>query len=165
MLNKKEYFCESIRQCESGMYAFALGIVKNENDAADVIQDAILKAYCNIDRLKDKEKFRPWIMKIVHNAAIDFLNKRYDTLELEEQEDLVSPSSSIDKETKMIVWKAIQQLKMPYRAVIILFYYEEYSVKQIAEITSTTTFTVRQQLSRGRKMLANLLKKEDLYEV
>lgn len=160
MLDEKDYFCDCIRKCESGMYTLALGILKNESNASDVMQDAILKAYCNLEALKDKRKFRPWIMSIVHNTAIEYLRKHRDIVDIEMQE-IIAPSPVVDAETKLTVWEAIQQLKLPYRSVIILFYYEDYSIRQISAITSTSAPTVRQQLSRGRKMLAELLKKED----
>ena len=73
MRDEKEFFCECIRQHEKSMYALAFSILKNENDAADIMQEAILKAYCNMDNLRDKRKFKSWILSIVHNTAIEFL--------------------------------------------------------------------------------------------
>ena len=84
-MTEKEYFCECVRQSEGSMYTLAIGILKNEADAADVMQDAILKAYCNLDQLKDRNKFRPWILSIVHNTAIEYIRKRKDIVDLEEQ--------------------------------------------------------------------------------
>lgn len=104
------------------MYTLAIGILKNEADAADVMQDSILKAYCNLDQLKDRNKFRPWILSIVHNTAIEYIRKRKDIVDLEEQEQLASPEPAVDTATKLTVREAIQKLKLPYRTVIILFY-------------------------------------------
>lgn len=143
------------------MYTLALGIVQNEADAADVMQDAILKAYCNLEQLKDRNKFQSWILSIVHNTAIEFLRKRRDTVDLDSQYDLEAPRVGVDTATKLTVWQAIQSLKLPYRSVIILFYYDGYSVQQIAKVTGDSPIAIRQQLSRGRKMLAQLLNKED----
>lgn len=163
MINQKELFCENIRQCEKCMYALAYGILKNENDAADVIQESILKAYCNYNGLRDSQKFKQWILRIVHNTAIDFIHKRFDMVDVEVEEQEV-PSSSIDKESKLVIWDAIQKIKIPYRTVLILFYYEDYSILQISEIMSISVANVKQQLSRGRKMLANLLNREDFLQ-
>lgn len=160
-MTEKEYFSECIRQNEKSMYTFAMGILKNEADAADVMQDAILKAYCNLEQLKDRNKFRPWILSIVHNTAIEYIRKRKDIVDFEEQEQIPSPESAVDIATRLTVWEAVQKLKLPYRTVIILFYYEDYSIRQIAEITKSSVLAVKQQLSRGRKMLAQLLHKED----
>lgn len=160
-MTEKEYFTEAIRACEGKLYLLAIGIVQNEADAADVMQDAILKAYCNFSQLKDRRKFQSWMLSIVHNTAIESLRKRRDTVDLDTRYDLEAPGSGIDTATKLTVWEAVQQLKQPYRSVIILFYYEDYSVQQIAEITGSSAPAVRQQLSRGRKLLSGLLNKED----
>lgn len=160
-MTEKEYFCECVRQNEGSMYTLAMGILKNETDAADVIQDAILKAYSNLDQLKDRNKFRPWILSIVHNTAIEYIRKWKNIVELEAQEQLISPEPAVDIATKLTVWEAVQKLKSPYRTVIILFYYEDYSIRQIAEVTNASVIATKQQLSRGRKMLAQLLHRED----
>ena len=146
------------------MYTLAMGILKNEADAADAMQDAILKAYCNLDQLKDRSRFRPWILSIVHNTAIEYIRKQKNMVDLESQEDLAAPEPGVDTATRLTVWDGIQRLKLPYRTVIILFYYENYSVRQIAEVTHTCVIAIKQQLSRGRKMLAQLLNKEDFVQ-
>lgn len=163
MMDEKEVFCDCIRQYESSMYAFAFGLVKNDADAGDILQEAILKAYCNFHSLRDKNKFKSWMMRIIHNTAMDYFNKNKKIVFLDEVEELDDKSYSLDKETEMTVWDAVRRLKLPYRAVVILYYYENYSILQISEITSTSAITVRKQLSRGRKMLAELLKKEDFF--
>lgn len=160
-MTDKEYFCECIRQCENGMYKLAMGILKNETDAEDAMQDAILKAYCNLDQLKDRKKFRSWFFSIVHNCAIECVRKQKNIIDIEEEPFLVAPESPVDISTKLTLWEAVQKLKAPYSTVIILFYYEDYSILQISSITNTHVNTVKKQLSRARAMLAKLLHKED----
>ena len=161
MRDEKEFFCECIRQHEKSMYALAFSILKNENDAADIMQEAILKAYCNMDNLQDKKKFKSWILSIVHNTAIDFLRKHQETVDIEDQWVISAPEPPIDMAAKLTVWEAVQKLKLPYQTVVILFYYDNLPIQKISEITSTPAVTVRQQLFRARKMLAKLLNKED----
>ena len=163
-MSTKEQFCKSIHECEKAMYLLAKGIVKNDTDVADVMQESILKAYLNYDFLNDKEKFKPWIMRIVHNTAIDFIKKQREILDSETTEQIVIAESNIDKETKLTVWEAVQKLNFPYQTVIVLYYYNGYSTEQISEITSTSVVNIRQQLSRGRKMLAKLLNEEDFIQ-
>lgn len=160
-MDEKEQFCQQVREQENSLYTLAYGIVKNREDAADVVQDAILKAYCNLDSLRNKGQFRSWMMRIVRNTAIDYIRRHRDTEDIDEQFDLASPEPGADVDTRLTVWSAIQRMELPYRLVIILFYYESCSVKQISAITSTPASTVRQQLFRGRKILAGLLNKED----
>ena len=70
MSDEKEFFCECIRQHEKSMYALAFGILKNEDDAADIMQEAILRAYCNMDNLRDRKKFKSWILSIARFCSI-----------------------------------------------------------------------------------------------
>lgn len=161
MTDERELFCEYIRQYEKSMYALAFGIVKNEEDAADIMQEAILKAYCNRDTLRERQKFKAWILAIVHNTAIEFLRKHLHTVDIEEQWDLAEPESSVDTAAKLTIWEAVQKLNLPYRTVVILFYYENLSTRKIADITAASPSAVRKQLFRARKMLANILNKED----
>ena len=161
MSDEKEFFCECIRQHEKSIHSLAYGILKNEEDAADIMQEAILKAYCNMDNLRDKKKFKPWILSIVHNTAIEFLRKHRETVDIEDQWGVSAPEPPIDTATKLTVWEAVQRLKLPYRTVVILFYYDNLPIQKISDITSTPAVTVRQQLFRARKMLAGLLNKED----
>lgn len=160
MIDQKELFCENIKQCEKSMYTLAYGILKNENDTADVIQESILKAYCNYNGLKNPQKFKQWILKIVQNTAIDYIHKRFVVIDTEIENQAAEPPA-IDKESTLVIWDAIQKIKLPYRTVLILFYYEDYSVLQISDVMSVSVTNVKQQLSRGRKMLAKLLEKED----
>lgn len=160
-MTEKEYFCECVRQCEGSMYKLAIGILKSESDAEDVMQDAILKAYCNLEQLKDWNKFKAWILSIVHNTAIEYIRKQKNIVDIEEEPFFVSPEATVDTATKLTVWEAVHKLKLPYRTIVILFYYEDYSIRQIADITNTHVNTIKKQLSRGRKMLAQLLHKED----
>lgn len=163
-MNTKEQFCEYIREYEKSMYILAKGIVKNDTDVADILQESILKAYTNYDSLKDKDKFKSWIMRIVHNTAVDFIKKQREILDSEATEQVAIEESTIDKETKLTIWEAVQKLNFPYQTVIVLYYYDGYSTEEISEIISTSVVNVRQQLSRGRKMLANLLNEEDFIQ-
>ena len=161
MVDERTYFCDCVRQHEKSMYALAYSILKNEEDAADIMQEAILKAYCNLDHLRDKKKFKSWILSIVHNTAIESLRKHHETVDIDEQWGLSAPEAKVDPAAKITLWEAVQKLKQPYRTVVILFYYDDLPILKISEVTSTPSSTVRQQLFRARKMLAGLLNKED----
>lgn len=160
-MNEKVFFSEQIRIHEQSIYRLALSILKNEHDAADAMQDAILKAYSNLHTLQDKKKFKAWIMTIVHNTAIEHLRRQRSTVDIDTQYDLPTPPPPVDPETKQTVWSAVQRLKLSYREVILLFYYENYSIRQIADMTGQSGPTIRQQLYRARKQLASILNKED----
>ena len=159
----KEEFCNKIKQCEVSMYYLAYSIVKNKDDASDVINESILKAYEKLDKLKNEDVFKSWILRIVHNTAIELIRKNKDVINIEEVNNTLEVKESSDVETKLTLRDAINKLKNPYREVIILFYYEDFSTEKISKITNSNIITVRKQLSRARKQLKAILKEENIY--
>ena len=92
----KDTFCEQIRLHEKAMYYLAFSLVQNEADAADVIGEAILRAYKNIDGLKSEKAFKPWLLKIIHNTAVEYIRK---TQKQVLHRKLMSPSKTISKQS------------------------------------------------------------------
>ena len=161
----KDIFCEGIRIHEKAMYSLAFSLVRNETDAADVIGEAILRAYKNIDSLKNEKAFKTWILKIVHNTAIEYIRKNTKIVQMQEIEIIdENNTAGIETETKLTLQKAVESLKQPYRTIVILYYYEDLSMKEISSITQSTTIAVKQQLSRARKQLREILKEDFKYE-
>ena len=163
MISKAD-FCTYIKKHENAMYAVAYSIVKNEHDASDAVGEAILKAYARLDTLKNPEAFKTWILRIVHNEAVELIRKITPTVEIEEAYDVPIEHTESKHTEKIDLHKAMEKLPQPYRTVITLYYYEELPMTAIAEITDTSTISVRQQLSRGRKQIRQMLKEDFLHE-
>ena len=159
----REEFCNKIKQNEASMYYFAYSIVRNKDDASDVVNESILKAYDKLVNLKNEELFKSWILRIVHNTAIELIRKNKDVINIEEVYNKLEVEENCEVETKLTLRDAINKLKHPYREVIILFYYEDFSTEKISKITNSNIFTVRKQLSRARKQLKAILKEENIY--
>ena len=145
------------------MYYLANSIVNNKEDASDVVNESILKAYEKLEQLKDEGLFKTWILRIVHNTAIEMIRKNKKLIDIEEVNNVLEVEESNDIETRLSLRDAINQLKQPYKEVIILYYYEDLSTEKISQITNTNILTVRKQLSRARKQLKDLLKEENIY--
>ena len=160
ILTDKEVFCEQIRFCERAMYSLAFSIVGNDSDAGEIISESIYRAYKNLDALKNDNSFKPWILRIVHNTAVEMIRKNSKAIPMEEAPDISDDSPENDITTRITVREAVNSLKQPYRTVVVLFYYENLSVSKIAQITSTNMVTVKKQLSRARKMLREILKED-----
>lgn len=159
-MTDKEEFCENIRLCENAMYSLAYSIVKNDSDAGEIISESIYRAYKNLDTLRNKKAFKSWILQIVHNTAVEMIRKNSKIIPMEEIEDTADEGSENEMTTKLVLREAVENLKQPYRTVVVLFYYENLSVSKIAQITSTSVVAVKQQLSRARKMLREILKED-----
>lgn len=159
-MTEKEEFCENIRACEKAMYALAFSVVKNESDAEEVISESLYRAYKNMHTLKNMSSFKPWILRIVHNTAVELIRKNSKIIPMNELEDACDDSFENETVTRLTVKNAVDRLKQPYRTVVVLFYYENLSVSKIAQITGANVVSVRQQLSRARKMLRETLKED-----
>ena len=153
----KDAFCEKITENEKAMYYLAFSVVKNDADAAEVLSESIYRAYKNLDTLKSVKSFKPWILRIVHNTAVELIRKDSKVIPIQEVE--ASQAVPVKDDTSIALRSAVESLK-PYRTVVVLYYYENLSVGQIAEVTNSTAIAVKQQLSRARKMLRELLKED-----
>lgn len=155
IVEQKQWFCENIKDLENGMYRLSYSILKNETDSQDAVQESIYKAYKSLESLKDKKSFKSWIYKIVTNTSFEMLKKNKNYVDIE-QEDIAEEKEDID--TNLTLWNAVQKLEQPYRTSIVLFYYEDMSIKEISKVTGIKTDAVKKQLSRGREKIKEVMK-------
>ncbi len=158
-MTDKEIFCEQIRLCEDAMYALAFSMVKNDADASEIISESVFKGYKNFDTLKNINSFKPWIMRIVHNTAVEYIRKNSKIISLD-QIEIIADRNENFLINSISLQSAVKRLKTPYRTVITLYYYEDFSIPQIAKITGDSPVAVKQRLSRARKMLREFLKED-----
>ena len=142
------------------MYHLAYTIVQNDGDANEVISESIYRAYKNYHSLKNKNAFKTWILRIVHNTAVEMIRKNTKVIPVGQVEEAITDDFQQKLTTKMVVRDAIESLKQPYRTVTLLYYYENLSITKIAHITNSNRVAVKQQLSRSRKMLLEILKED-----
>ncbi len=162
-------------------YFIALGLVGNREDALELSQEAFFRAYKNLDRLNDKEKFFPWFYQILRNLCFSHLRKRkvrraYE-LEASDGESgtgdstpyprSASGSDSFDPETvaernesKDRVWKAISRLDEKHREVIVLRHFRNLSYDEMAKVLFCNRGTVTSRLYYARKRLKEILDRE-----
>ena len=155
MIDTKSWFCDNIKRLESGMYRLSYSILRNEADVQDAVQETICRAYKELENLKDKSKFKPWIYRILRNVSFQVLNCKKYYSDIEEES---IQANKIDIETDLTIWDAVQKLDNPYRTVITLFYYEDLSIKEISKITDSKVDAVKKQLSRGREKIKEIIK-------
>lgn len=149
----KEAFGRMVREYTLNMYRLALGILQNEHDAEDAVSEAVLRAYENLGKLRSADKFRAWIMQITANEARKLYRKQKRSIAIERIEELLPVFEDEHHE----LWDALMQLEQPSREVILLFYYEQFSIAEISKALQIREGTVKSRLSRGRKQLKNML--------
>ena len=144
------------------LYNVSLRIIKNKQDAQDIVHDGFIKAFQNISKLENDLNLGPWLKCIVINCSLDFLRKRkklgrlqesYEFQKEEEQAEVFEDDSLKVEAIK----KAINGLKDKYRIIIVLYLIEDYSHREIAEQLNLKESTVRNQYIRGKRLLIQQL--------
>lgn len=156
-----EAFNELIENNKIKMYKTAKSILNNEDDICDAIQETLISAYKNIDKLKENKFFSTWIIRILINKCYDIIskNKKLGTVvDISEVQDV----KTFDRyDSDSIVSKVLNQIDEDLKVVTVLFYYDGFSVKEISQIVNIPEGTVKSRLSRARERLYILLKKEE----
>lgn len=145
------------------MFRIALGILKNESDAEEIVCESIAKAYERKDTLKKSEAFKSWITSTVIHTAYDYAKKMQhyageiseDMLNVDRQYGTKKTIEEeyLQKEENARLWEYVNELEEEFRIVVILYYYEDFSVKEIAKFLGLPTGTIKSRLSRARKKL------------
>mgnify|MGYP001040329545 FL=1 len=148
-----ETFARLVREYMPNQYRLALGILHNREDAEDAVGESVLKAYEKIHTLRRTESFRAWIMQITANEAKRIYAKNKRVFPMENMEDYMPEFRDEYHE----LWDMVMELDVVFREVIILYYYERFSVKEIGEILHIAEGTVKSRLFRGKKQLKEWL--------
>ncbi|MFR4766104.1 MAG: sigma-70 family RNA polymerase sigma factor [Paraclostridium sordellii] len=144
---------------EGYLYKMAFLYVKNEQDAMDIYQETVLKAYLNITKLKDRKAFKTWVTKILVNNVYTKNNPAKKVQENHIKLD-TKEFNHIDIEEKIDLYDAIDILEEKYRTPIILQYFYDLTTKQISEITNFNENTIKTNIRRGKKKIYEILKEE-----
>ena len=137
------------------MYRLAMSIVCDQEDAADAAQEAVCTAYQKLDTLHRKERFKPWLLRILANECYGILRQRQRFVESDAIPASDSPGP--EAETSSDLWQAVQDLNEQYRSVVVLYYYEGFTTREIAVILKISESNVKTRLSRARKRLRDML--------
>ena len=155
----REEFIAYVEKEQEALRGFLLALCcGNKEDADDLAQDALVKAYLSCAGYQDKGKFRSWLFKIAHNT---FLNHKASCRTMESIDDakaFVSTNAADDSFEHQDLYLALRTLPPKERSAITFYYFSGYDIKEIASITDTSTDAVKKQLSRGRDKLKEILK-------
>ncbi len=150
---------EAFQKYGDRVFSAAFSICRCREDADDVVQDTFLKYYLQNRDYIDDTHLKAWLLRVAVNRAKDISRTfwRKNRVSWEEYMDELEFAQPEDRS----LFQAVMRLPERYRTVIHLFYYEEYSVQEIASILGRSQGTVKSQLSRGRQLLKTMLT-EDL---
>jgi RNA polymerase sigma-70 factor (ECF subfamily) len=170
---QKELFYELVRPYEKRLYAAALAILHNEQDAEDVVQEAMLKAFAKIGQFRAEARFSTWLIQITVNEAL--MRRRRGRIVVmegiddrrEEETDYAPrdfadwreiPSETLErKEVRQKLAEALAELGQIYREVFVLRDMQHLSIEETAKALGISTASVKTRLLRARLMLRDLL--------
>ncbi|MCM3574938.1 sigma-70 family RNA polymerase sigma factor [Mesobacillus subterraneus] len=138
------------------LYRTAFLYAGNREDALDIVQETSCKAFQAIGQLKNDQYFLTWLTRVLIHCAYDVLKKRKKELPVEKLVELPS-KSDLKVAENLDLMEAITHLKEQHRTAIILFYYHDLAISEIARMMDTPENTVKTYLQRGRKELKNRL--------
>ena len=157
-----------------GLYASGLRLTRNERDAEDLVQDAVMRAYRFFDKFERGTNFRAWLFKILTNTFINTYRRAVKERSLADESERQSVEARffsadtteqaqnpeeliLQRALSADVLLAIDTLPIDFRMVLILADLQEFSYKEIADILDVPVGTVMSRLFRGRKALQKVL--------
>ena len=135
------------------IYRTCILYLKDHHLAEDCTQDVFIKVYKKQKSYKGKSSLKTWITRICINCCRDMLRKR----KAEDNLDESLPEDESDHTKKLIVSEAVISLPLQFREVVILYYYREFTMKEIAEITHTKISNVEYRIRRAKELLKERL--------
>ncbi len=162
----KDLYGVLIDRYESKLTRYVKRFTQHEEDVLDIIQTIFIKAYIHLQSFDSKRSFNSWIYRIAHNESVNYLKKRggekisfidFDTFlpYLFAQEE--SDKLALDDETKRLMDASLQKIPPKYREVLVLFFYEELSYQEIADVLHIPISTVGVRIKRGKDALEKTL--------
>lgn len=156
-------------------YKIAINMLPSPEDAQDIVQEAYLKLYSHYKEYRklQENEIKNILCKIVLNNCKDYLksNKNLEKTSLEEISNInyfVTKDNFLDNlitnENSKYIKQEIQNLKHPYNKLLELYYIQEKNLDEIADMMQTSKGTVKVQITRGKQLLKEILRKEQYYE-
>ncbi|MDF2950247.1 MAG: polymerase, sigma-24 subunit, subfamily [Sedimentibacter sp.] len=134
-------------------YRLAYSYVKNVDDALDVVQDSIYKALSSVDSLKDPSHIKTWFYRIVINTSLDLLRKQKKVVSVDEETLISCHIKVVDKYADIDLHNALESLPENCRSIIILRYFEDMKLEEIAEVLNENISTVKSRLYKSLEVL------------
>lgn len=160
MIEKLEdAFITFIRTQQKSLYLLAYSYTKNEQDALDIVQDSIQKGWLALEKLTKHEQMKSWFYTILVRTAIDFLRK-HKRIELIGDDALMQLSES-DTYRNLDLQQALHHLPIQLREVVVLRYFEDLKIEDIAHILTIPLSTAKSRLYKALKLLKIELEMEE----
>ncbi len=147
-----------VERYQDNLFAVAFHVCKNAADADDVVQETFIQYHTTAKQFENEQHIKAWLLRVAINRAVNVTRSlwRRQSVPLEDYIETLS----FETPQAETLFEEVMKLPEKYRLVIHLFYYEDCSVRDIAGILKISEGNVKVRLSRGRKLLKNVLKEE-----
>lgn len=164
-LGNNEAFEQLIEENKLKMYKVAKSILKNEDDVCDAIQNALMSAYTNLNKLQNNQFFSTWLIRILINKSYDIVNKNQklysNVTDIDEYNTNENLKSFDSYNSESLVENVLTKIDEDLKTITVLYYYNDYSVNEIAMILDIPEGTVKSRLSRARNKIYEIIKSEE----
>jgi len=155
-------FEERLADCPTLAYRVALGVLRNATEAEDVAQEAMLRAYRNFHRLRDRDRFRGWLVRTAWRLSLDRIRaivrrERRERAVVADWRETGGENPTESREFERQVASALDKLPEKLRIVMVLAAIEGYNVREVAKLLSLPEGTVKSRLFMARKKMAESL--------
>lgn len=151
------------------LYQIAYLYCKNQEQALDAVSECVTKVYLNLPKLKEPKYFKTWMTRILINEVLDGIKKRKDLISYDRLRDAGYEAEyaedTITQEERLDLYRALDSLKPDYKKVLILKYFQDFSIKEISDLMDMSESSIKVLLHRGRKKLRHILSEEMAYEI
>nr|WP_110396845.1 sigma-70 family RNA polymerase sigma factor [Pseudogracilibacillus auburnensis] len=152
------------QQYEADIYRMAFVYVKNQEDALEIVQETAYKSFREIKTLKNPEYFKTWLIRIAINTALSHLSKGKKVVHLRPEYAETFSTNEKDVSLQITLQDLIERLNETEKSVVLLKYYEDHTMGEIASILDMPLGTVKTTLYRSLDKLRVQMKREDMYE-
>lgn len=159
----KEMYAWLIRRYQKKLLRYAHFLTGDEDNAADVVQESLIKAYINLNSFNLKKKFSSWLYRIVHNQAMNLIKKQGKQVQLYADLQIDSGLSIEDefviKELKTHAHQCLSKMAIIYKEPLSLYYLEEKSYEEISDILRIPIGTVGTRINRAKAIMKKICQK------
>ena len=159
----QEDYRELVNRYQDKAMRYAQTIMHDHDRAADVVQEAFIKAYINLRSFNQKKKFSSWFFRIIHNQAINYLKKHRKEISFGNDDWSVNIASFEEplevtlqkQENKQAITACLVRLPLMYRSPLALYFFEDKSYEEIGDILKLPIGTVSTRINRAKKIVRN----------
>ncbi|MDF2948543.1 MAG: polymerase, sigma-24 subunit, subfamily [Sedimentibacter sp.] len=157
----ERHFEDYVINNKEPIYRLAYRYVRNVEDALDIVQESIYKGISSLESLKDINVIKTWFYRIVVNTSLDFIRKRNRETVIDGEYLFENELIDTDNYANIDLERALEKLPYSYRTIIILRYFEDLKINEIAEVLDINISTIKTRLYKGLELLKVEMNTED----